>query len=89
MADEIGPVAWGVPRRAEAAVIAWLRHQTTGYDGVAIPRAKGRRREVRRVLAQRSRQLLERYRRGEPVEAGCPLKKALANRNGAADEPER
>jgi hypothetical protein len=63
-----------------------MRHQTTGYDGMAIPRVKGRRREVRRMLAQRSRQLLERYRRGEPVEAGCPLKKALANRNGAADE---
>jgi len=78
-----------VGRRAEAAVIAWMRHQTTGYDGMAIPRVKGKRREVRRMLAQRSRQLLERYRRGEPVEAGCPLKKALANRNGAADEPER
>ena len=76
-------------RRPEAAVIAWMRHQTTGYDGMAIPRVKGKRREVRRMLAQRSRQLLERYRRGEPVEAGCPLKKALANRNGAADEPER
>ena len=76
-------------RRAEAAVIAWMRHQTTGYDGMAIPRVKGKRREVRRMLAQRSRQLLERYRRGEPVEAGCPLKGALANRNGAADEPER
>jgi hypothetical protein len=77
-----------IRRRAEAAVIAWMRHQTTGYDGMAIPRVKGKRREVRRMLAQRSRQLLERYRRGEPVEAGCPLRKALANCNGAADDAE-
>ncbi len=67
-----------VGRRAEAAVIAWLRHQTTGYDGMAIPRVKGRRREVRRMLAQRSKQLLERYRRGEEVGEECPLRKALA-----------
>jgi hypothetical protein len=40
-----------VERRAEAAVIAWLRHQTTGYDGLTIPRVKGKRREVRRMLA--------------------------------------
>ena len=25
-----------VEQRAEAAVIAWMRHQTTGYDGMAI-----------------------------------------------------
>src|SRR5262245_41745242 len=35
-----------VEQRAEAAVIAWLRHQTTGYDGMVIPRIKGKRREV-------------------------------------------
>jgi hypothetical protein len=34
-----------VERRAEAAVIAWMRHQTTGYDGMAIPKVKGKRRE--------------------------------------------
>ena len=27
-----------VERRAEAAVIAWMRHQTTGYDRMVIPR---------------------------------------------------
>ena len=43
-----------VEERAEAAVIAWMRHQTTGYDGMAIPRVKGKRREVRRMLARRS-----------------------------------
>jgi hypothetical protein len=68
-----------VERRAEAAVIAWMRHQTTGYDGMVIPRAKGRRREVRRMLAQRSQELLGRYRRGEPVPEGCPLQKALVS----------
>ena len=68
-----------VEQRAEAAVIAWMRHQTTGYDGMAIPRVKGQRREVRRMLARRSQQLLQRYRRGEPVGDGCPLKRALAD----------
>ncbi len=66
-----------VEERAEAAVIAWLRHQTTGYDGMAIPRVKGKRREVRRMLAQRSKELLARYRRGESAPGECPLKKAL------------
>ena len=66
-----------VEQRAEAAVIAWLRHQTTAYDHMAIARVKGRRREVRRALAQESKRLLQRYRRGEPVAAGCPLAKAL------------
>lgn len=66
-----------VERRAEAAVIAWMRHQTTGYDGMVIPRIKGKRREVRRMLAQRSQELLGRRRRGEPVEDGCPLQEAL------------
>jgi hypothetical protein len=66
-----------VERRAEAAVIAWLRHQTTGYDGMVIPKVKGKRREVRRMLARRSHELLECYRRGEPVPQACPLQKAL------------
>jgi hypothetical protein len=66
-----------VEQRAEAAVIAWLRHRTTGYDGMVIPRVKGKRREVRRMLARRSQELLQRYRRGEPVEYDCPLKRAF------------
>lgn len=66
-----------VERRAKAAVIAWLRHQTTCYDNMAIPRVKGKRREIRRMLAARSKELLERYRRGEPALEGCPLRKAL------------
>lgn len=67
-----------VAQRAEAAVIAWMRHQTTGYEGMAIPRIKGKRREVRRMLAARSQELLRRYRRGEPIGQDCPLNKALA-----------
>ena len=67
-----------VEQRAEAAVIAWMRHQTTGYDGMTIPRVKGKRREVRRMLARRSQELLARYRRGETVGEECPLKRALA-----------
>lgn len=67
-----------IERRAEAAVIAWLRHQTTGYDSMRIARVKGERREVRRQLAQRSKELLGRYRRGEDRAADCPLQQALA-----------
>jgi hypothetical protein len=66
-----------VEQRAEAAVIAWLRHQTTAYDGMEIPRVKGKRREVRRMLAQRSQELLQRYRLGASVPEGCPLHRAL------------
>jgi hypothetical protein len=67
-----------VEQRAEAAVIAWLRHQTTGYDGMVIPRVKGQRREIRRMLTRRSQELLARYRRGETVGDECPLQRALA-----------
>jgi hypothetical protein len=68
-----------IERRAEAAVIAWMRHQTTGYDDMQVPRVKGMRREVRRMLAQRSRELLGSYREGRLVnEAACPLLRALA-----------
>jgi hypothetical protein len=66
-----------VEQRAEAAVIAWMRHRTTGYDGMVIPRVKGKRREIRRMLARRSHELLERYRIGEPVGEDCPLKRTL------------
>lgn len=67
-----------IERRAEAAVIAWMRHQTTGYDNMVIPRVRGKRREVRRMLARRSHELLTRYRRGESIPEDCPLKQALA-----------
>ena len=67
-----------IERRAESAVIAWMRHQTTAYDHMKIARIKGRRREVRRELAQQSKKLLAKYRTGQAVELeNCPLAKAL------------
>lgn len=88
IADHAVPVGSGtvarteripIEQRAEAATIAWMRHQTTGYDNMVIPREKGRRREVRRMMAQRSVQLLVRYRQGRNIDrANCPLARALA-----------
>ena len=87
IADHATPVGSGtvartkripVEQRAEAAVIAWMRHQTTAYDSMPIPRVKGKRREVRRMLGQRSKELLARYRRGEINGGECPLVRALA-----------
>jgi Uncharacterized conserved protein (DUF2293) len=75
-----------VEQRAEAAVIAWMRHTTTGYDGMVIPRVKGKRREVRRMLARCSQELLRRYRRGEPVPEKCPLIKALSGHKRPLDQ---
>jgi hypothetical protein len=66
-----------IERRAEAAVIAWMRHQTTAYDSMKIARVKGARREVRRMLAERSRELLERYRCDGPTLQACPLVASL------------
>ena len=68
-----------IPDRAAAAVIAWMRHQTTAYDSMTIARIKGKRREVRRMLAARSKSLLDRYRGGATEVAGvCPLRQALS-----------
>lgn len=55
-----------VAERAEAAVIAWMRHQTTAYDELVIPRVKGERREVRRALARISHAVLDTHRRDVP-----------------------
>ena len=66
-----------IERRAEAAVIAWMRHQTTAYDSMKIARVKGQRREVRRMLAARSRSVLEAYRQGHTIPDSCPLKRSL------------
>lgn len=76
-----------IERRAEAATIAWMRHQTTSYDHMHIPRVKGMRREVRRLLADRTRAVLGRYRRSESIdEALCPLAQALAKMSNAASK---
>ena len=90
VADHATPVGSGtvartkkipVERRAEAAVIAWMRHQTTAYDSMNIAKIRGKRREVRRMLAQRSKNLLARYRGGESSGETCELKEALENKH--------
>jgi hypothetical protein len=63
--------------RAAKAVIAWMRHQTTAYESMRIPREKSKRREVRRMLASRSVELLKAYREGLETSPSCPLKKVL------------
>ncbi len=97
IADHAVPVGSGtvarteripIEQRAEAATIAWMRHQTTGYDNMAIPRVKGRRREIRRQLAQRSVQLIARYRHGQSVvRDDCPLARALTPRREQTGSP--
>lgn len=87
VADHATPVGSGtvarteripVEERAEAAVIAWMRHQTTAYDMMIIPRVAGKRREVRRMLAARSKSLLDCYRHDHDVDPRrCPLQGAL------------
>jgi len=87
VADHATPIGSGtvarteripIEQRAESAVIAWMRHQTTSYDHMKIARVKGERREVRRELAAVSRTILARYRRGAIVPLDtCPLQQAL------------
>lgn len=87
VADHATPVGSGtvartqripVEERAEAAVIAWMRHQTTAYDMMIIPRVAGKRREVRRMLAAKSKTLLDCYRYDYDVDPiHCPLQRAL------------
>lgn len=74
-----------VEERARAAVIAWMRHQTTGYDDMRIARVKGARREVRRELAELSRAVLDLHRRDQPHAAtACPLCQAAASPSPSA-----
>jgi hypothetical protein len=77
-----------IEERAEAAVIAWMRHQTTGYDDMKISRVAGRRREVRRELAQLSRAVIDLHRRDVPhAPHGCSLCIAVT-RQPARVEPD-
>ncbi len=76
-----------IERRAEAAVIAWMRHQTTAYDLMHIPRIKGKRRETRQLLASRSRELLDTYRHGHDAPRACPLRNALARASAPGGGP--
>ena len=69
-----------IEERASAATIAWMRHQTTNYDEMNIARIKGKRREVRRNLAEQSSQILKSYRDGDEIDlTNCPLFNALKN----------
>lgn len=74
-----------IEQRAEAAVIAWMRHQTTAYDSMSVPRVKGKRREVRRMLARQSKELLSQYRQGKPASMECPLRRALTGSTGGGE----
>ncbi|MBX9690967.1 MAG: DUF2293 domain-containing protein [Cyanobacteria bacterium] len=65
-----------IEKRAEAAVLAWMRHHTTDYETMKIPHIKGARHDVRKMLAKGSKTLLAKYRQGERI-AGGPLEKAL------------
>ena len=67
-----------IGQRARAAVIAWMRHNTTDYDHRYIPRIAGKRREVRRDIAQESLAMLKDYRKGNDVPDDCSLQRALA-----------
>jgi hypothetical protein len=67
-----------IGQRAESAVIAWMRHQTTAYDNMKIARVKGERREVRGMLNAESHRLLKAYRAGSEINPKeCPLQRAL------------
>ena len=66
-----------IEERARAAVIAWMRHNTTDYDERCCGMREGARKEVRRQLAQESVMLLNGYRRGHDAAPGCPLQAGL------------
>jgi hypothetical protein len=85
VADHATPVGSGtvartkrisVAERAEAAVLAWMRHKTTDYDTMKIPRVPFGRRKTRKKLAGQSKKLLNQYRQGN-APANQLLEKAL------------
>lgn len=70
-----------IEKRAESATIAWMRHCTTAYETMKIPRIKNARKEVRRELAKQSKIILEGYRAGKiDFKTTCPLQKAIKTR---------
>jgi hypothetical protein len=76
-----------IEERVRAAVIAWMRHQTTGYDDMTIARVKGRRREVRRELAEISRAVIDLHRGNLPhAQQACALCSAVARGSCEGDE---
>lgn len=76
-----------IEQRAEAALIAWMRHQTTSYDDMKIARVAGARREVRRELAQISRAVIDLHRTSMPhAPRACSLCSAVARASAASAE---
>jgi hypothetical protein len=49
------------------------------FRNMKIARVKGKRREIRQMLAEQSRRLLEKYREGRAAGETCPLRQALSN----------
>jgi hypothetical protein len=67
-----------IEERAALALMAWMRHQTTGYDNLKIARVKGERRAVRKSLAEQSKALLANYPEGRMMDPQlCPLPRAM------------
>ena len=72
------PDGWILLPPGDAALTRRVKAAGDHWVVAEIPRVKGKRRQVRRMLAQRSKDLLGRYRKGESVGEERPLKKALA-----------
>ena len=70
-----------------AAESTFVVADSAAYDSTAIPRVKGKRREIRRMLAQRSNELLAHYRLDKAVPEGCQLQLALSS--GPSDPDSR
>ncbi len=74
--------------KAALAVMAWMRHQTSNYDSMSVPRVKGARRELRREIANRSERILAKYRNGDDVDLKtCSLYNALNVKKNIEREP--
>ncbi len=74
-----------IDERAEAAVIAWLRHQTTAYDSMKVPNTKGARRALRRRLAEVARVVLDLHR-GRVPHPPAPCALCAAIESGPQDQ---
>lgn len=73
--------------RAAKAVIAWMRHQATAYEGIQVAKGKNERRKLRKQMARESIDILTKYRAGENVDrVNCPLARALGLGGEAAGE---
>lgn len=72
--------ATGACAKRRAAETARRERKQTAYDNMKILRVKGQRREVRRMLAEQSRRLLEKYRTGSAADPACPLQQALSRK---------